>query len=46
MSLAIRKLIPPKGSCVNFGAVVDNVNLENLTGITFKPATVNKTESS
>lgn len=46
MSLSIRRLIPPKGSRINFGAVVDNVDLENLTGNISKPATVNKTKSS
>lgn len=29
---SVRPLTPPKGSDITFGAVVDDVDLENLTG--------------
>lgn len=34
MTVSIEPLTPPPGSNINFGAVVDNVDLENLTGTT------------
>ena len=32
MTLSIKPLTPPPGTDINFGAVVENVDLENLTG--------------
>lgn len=33
MTIDIRPLTPPPGSNIKFGAVVDNVDLENLIGM-------------
>lgn len=34
MPATVQPLTPPAGSDINFGAVIDNVDLENITGIT------------
>lgn len=33
MTATVQPLTPPAGSDVNFGAVIDNIDLENLTGM-------------
>lgn len=33
MTVSVKPLAPPSGSEINFGAVVDNVDLENLDGM-------------
>lgn len=36
MTVSVTPLTPPVGSDINFGAVVENVDLENLNGMPFK----------
>lgn len=34
MAISIKPLTPPPGSKIDFGAVAENVDIENLTGMT------------